>query len=57
MQPELRTARLNPLAESDIVEFKGLSYRLESIGDWSAHTAGLPHNAYAMIKIGADEVK
>ncbi len=57
MQPELRTARLNPLAESDIVEFKGLSYRLESIGDWSAHAAGLPHSAYAMIKVGADEVK
>lgn len=57
MQPVLRTAQLNPLTESDIVEYLGRAYRLESLGDWTAHSDGLPHFAYAMIKIGDDEVR
>ena len=31
------------------------NYTLQSIGDWSAHTSGLPHQEYVMLQVGDDE--
>ena len=34
----------------------GRSYEVHSLGDWTSHTTGLPHRAYVLVEVGADEV-
>lgn len=34
----------------------GRSYEVHSLGDWTSHTSGLPHRAYALVEVGTDEV-
>jgi hypothetical protein len=55
LQPELKTTELSGQTEADRVEYRGKQYRVTSLGDWTAHAAGIPHNAYAMLLIGDDE--
>jgi hypothetical protein len=54
-QLQLITVDIGEQRRPDRILYRGRSYNLQSIGDWSAHTAGLPHQEYVMIQVGDDE--
>jgi len=54
-QMQLITVDISSKLRPDRVLFQGRSYNVQSIGNWSAHTTGLPHQEYVMIQVGDDE--
>jgi len=51
----LRVVSQGNLGPSDLIEFRGESYELMAIGDWTTHAAGIPHREYIMLSVGEDE--
>jgi hypothetical protein len=54
-QVQLITADIGEKRPADRITFQGRDYMLQSIGNWSAHVSGLPHQEYVMIQVGDDE--
>lgn len=54
-QPELRPTVPGQSA-SDLIAYAGRDFKLFELGDWTSHKAGIPHRAYVMVEVGADEV-
>lgn len=55
-QTALRVLDLNGKGLPDrVARSDGRSYQVHSLGDWTSHTTGLPHRAYALVEIGSDE--
>ncbi len=54
-EPLIITADIGEQRRPDIVTYNGRNYKTQSIGDWSAHTTGLPHQELVMVQVGDDE--
>jgi hypothetical protein len=54
-QTQMITADIGESRRPDRVTFQSRDYMVQSIGNWSAHVTGLPHQEYVMLQVGDDE--
>ena len=54
-QPLLITVDIGEARRPDRLVYAGRTYTVQSIGDWSAHVNGLPHQELVMLQVGDDE--
>jgi len=60
-QPILITADIGEARRPDRLAYTSpgsgttRTYNVQSLGDWSAHTTGLPHQELVMLQVGDDE--
>jgi hypothetical protein len=54
-QPVLYTVDIDEGRRPDRVEYKGRSFWVQSIGDWTSDDDGIPHYEYVLLSVGEDE--
>lgn len=54
-QPPLQCTDLSNDTAADRVSWAGREFVVYQNGDWMAHQTGIPHYAYALLEVGADE--
>lgn len=54
-QPQLAPVDVAARARQDVVVRQGRRYEVIGVEDWTDHARGVPHVAYTLAEIGADE--